>query len=326
MPTEFFDPTTTDGGPVRRRRSITDRQATTARFLVEAADETYDGELDIDWDAPPAPDRPWLPDTMVTLHRTRLWSRLTPEVRDDLARRELVNLLTIAVYAETVLSMLTFREVAEERALVDDRTRWLLKCVDTHARNITMFGRLIDVTGVPPYTRSKVARRLERYTLLLPAAAVTATVSLLLEAAVQGLLRLAAEGSDVQPHVAQIMTIHLLASRRHLDFARDEVEGLVADRSAPRRAAASIAGAATVLVIGRLLINPDAYHDVGLPVARAVRTARRAESHPRRMEAAFGDALRWGAAAGLFDDPVSRSILRRAGAPVPRRRQGREQS
>ncbi|MFT4201248.1 diiron oxygenase [Gordonia sp. (in: high G+C Gram-positive bacteria)] len=317
MATEFFEPTTTDGGPVSRRRSIVDRQATAQRFLFEAAEDSYDGELDIDWDAPPAPDTPWLPPEMVTLHATDLWKAMSAAERADLDRRELVDLLTLSVYAETVLSMLTFRDVAERSGLADDRARWMLKCVDTHARNITMFGRLIDVAGVPPYTRKKFAKRLERYTLLIPNGATTATVKLMLEAALAGLITMAHDG-DVQPHVEQITAIHLMSSRRHLRFAQEELAALVAGRGATRRAAASIAGAGVVATVARLMANPDVYRDVGLPVPRAVRQARRSPAHRRRMDAAFTDAVRFASEAGLFHDPVSRSMLRRAGIRRPR--------
>ncbi|GAB10088.1 hypothetical protein GOARA_051_00320 [Gordonia araii NBRC 100433] len=320
MTTEFFEPHTTEGDPVVRRRSIVDRQATAQRFLMEAADDVYDGELDIDWDAPPVPGKPWLPDEMVTLHGTKTWKKLTPEQRDDLAKRELVNLLTVAVYAETVLSMLTFREIAEEQLLADDRTRWQFKCVNTHSRNITMFGRLIDATGLPPYTRMRLAKRLERYTLLLPAGPVTATVCLLLESATQGLMRLASEDTGVQPHVAQIMMIHLISSRRHSQFAREELEAQLAGKSAARVAVASVIGAWLTTAVGKLLVNDAVFRDAELDVRRSRRAALRSPSYRRRMDAAFADAIDFAAAAGLFRDRASRAILRRGHAPLPARR------
>ncbi|MFT3901122.1 MAG: diiron oxygenase [Gordonia sp. (in: high G+C Gram-positive bacteria)] len=317
MGTEFFEPTTTDGGPVSRRRSIVDRQATAQRFLFEAAEDSYNGELDIAWDAPPIDGLPWLPPTMVTLHGTEQWTALSPVERDDLSRRELVDLLTLAVYAETVLSMLTFRDVAERSGIADDRARWMLKCVDTHARNITMFGRLVDLTGLPAYRRKKLARRLEKYTLLVPNGATTGAVTLMLEGALAGLMRMAGDG-EVQPHVAQITQIHLIASRRHLRFAREDLVERLAGRGPVRRAAASVAGAGVVTAVGRLMINPDVYRDMGLPVPRAVRAARTSDAHRHRMDAAFTDTVRFAAEAGLFRDPMSRSMLRRAGFRRPR--------
>ncbi|QKT08492.1 diiron oxygenase [Gordonia sp. X0973] len=311
MNTEFYAPTTTDGAAITRRRSIVDRQATAQRFLFEAAEDVFDGDLDIDWDAPPVAGRRWLPDQMVTLFGTPSWSAMEPEKRADLARRELVDLLTVAVYAETVLSMLTFRDAAEERAFADDRTRWQLKCIDTRARNISMFGRLIDITDVRPYLRPKLAKRLERYTLLLPAGATTATVNLLLESALQGLAELISADPDLQPHVAQIMEIQLGTGRRHVQYAREELTRVVASRGAARRAGASIAGAAVVSLIGRLMVNPAVYRDLGLAAHLTAQQARSGPARRRRMDAAFADAVRFAADAGLFRDRTSRAILRR---------------
>lgn len=322
MGTEFFEPTTTEGGPARRRQSVADRQATAQRFLFEAADDMYDGELDIDWDAAPVPDKQWLPEAMVSLYGTGTWESMPPAKRAELAKRELVNLLTVATYAETVLSMLTFREIAEDQSLADDRTRWLLKCVDTHARTMTMFGRLIDVTGLPAYTHRRVTRRLEKYTLLLPAGVTTALAMLLLESTTQGLTRLMAADDTVQPHVRQITTIHQLTSGRHLRFAHEELQRSAAGAGPARRVAASLAGAGIVAIVGRLTVNPTVYRDAAIPLENRDR-ALRSPSHGRLMTAVFDDAIQAAADTGLFHDRLSRVILRRSLAPTPTSRRRR---
>ncbi|GAA14908.1 diiron oxygenase [Gordonia alkanivorans] len=319
---EFFRPAARESARIARRRSITDRQATAQRFLFEAADEVYDGELDINWDAPPDPDRSWLPPQVVTLHGTSDWERLTTQERIDLSRHELVNLLTLSTYAQNALAMLTFRQIAEDRDLVDDRSRWLLKCVNTQTRNVTMFGRLIDTTGVKPRTRPRLTRRLERLTLLVPAGAVTSTLVLLLESATQDMIALAASDRDVVPHVGQIMTITALSSRRHLEYARSEFEAAVAHRGILLRTVCSILAALLIVCVGRLFVDRQSYQAIGLPAAPARQAARRSPSYRLRMASAFGTAVDIGAEAGLFADPASRALLRAGRAPVPRRRAG----
>lgn len=314
----FFAPTARGVEPISRRRSITNRQATAQRFLFEAADEVYDGELDIDWDAPPDPDRTWLPAEAVSLAGSRILRKVTPRQREELSKHELVNLLTLVSYADNALAMLTFREVGEGGELVDDRSRWLLKCVNTHTRNITMFGRLIDTTGIRPYTRERLKRRLEHWTLFVPSGALTSSVILLLESASQNLIRLAASDESVQPHVTQIMNLHLISTRRHLDYAKEEFTTEVPVRGVLGRFICSVFTAVVVFLIGRLLVNPDVYTNVGLPAGRARRAALRSKSYRLRMDAAFNSALSFSAQYGLFRDPVSRTILRFGQAPVPK--------
>ena len=51
----FRRPEVVGGGAVRLRRSVTDRQDAARQLLFEAAEDVYDGDLDVDWGSAPVP-------------------------------------------------------------------------------------------------------------------------------------------------------------------------------------------------------------------------------------------------------------------------------
>lgn len=56
-----------------------DRVALAGRLLRSTADRAYDGDLDIDWDAPIAPDKPWATEKRGTLFGTEIYEALTDD-------------------------------------------------------------------------------------------------------------------------------------------------------------------------------------------------------------------------------------------------------
>ncbi|WP_406234070.1 diiron oxygenase [Nocardia sp. NBC_01009] len=106
---------------MHRRRRFGDRQATARRLLLAAtAESAYGPNLDIDWDAAPDPAKSWLPDERISLYGTWLWRWLNAEQRTELGKHELVSM---GIYAQSMLSMLMFRDVVECGELVDELDR-----------------------------------------------------------------------------------------------------------------------------------------------------------------------------------------------------------
>ncbi|MGZ8177905.1 diiron oxygenase [Williamsia sp. SKLECPSW1] len=296
-----------------RRRSVADREAAAQRFLVDTVDDRFDPDLDIDWSAAPRPDAAWVPDGLVGLAGTRPWRRLTPEARTDLGRHELVDLATLAAYATTSQSMLEFRRIGEDQTLCDDTARWGLATINIRTTSTAMLGRLATVTGLAPQRHATLARRFERYTLLVPAGGTTAALYLLAESFVRGFAGALAEDPGVQPHARQVADIHLRSTQRLREFAHLDFAGSVPGRGRFLTAWYSVAAAVVMRAVTRALDSPETAAAVGIPAWRARLARRRAPMRTRRAHVLFGEFLDAAVGAGMFADPVSRALVRTTG-------------
>lgn len=316
-------PLNAEGGRVRFRRQITERQETAQRLLLAAAEETYDGDLDVNWDAPIEEGRPWFPERLSTVYGTGVWESLSSEQRADLGRRELVNVLSFSIYAESALTLLLFRDVAENADLMDDFTRYSLKAIQEESRNTFMFTRLINKAELDVYTLSPFrARALSALTPMIPAGVTTAGVVLLVQEAVHSFARAIAADPTVQAHARQVMRIHETADARHLEFSRSEF-GEALDRLGPIRRV--VIGHGLAFAAARMypmLLDSRVYTEVGLPEDVAMRAAKRGDAGVRTARAMTDAFIRFAGSRGLFRTPTEKLILRRAGIyarPVPDR-------
>lgn len=96
-----------------RRKTVGDRNRTAQRLLRSTAERSYDGEVDIDWDAPLDPEKQWIPEHRQSLYGTGLWDKLTQEQRDELGKHELVSVLSFGIYAEAGLSTMLLRMLTD---------------------------------------------------------------------------------------------------------------------------------------------------------------------------------------------------------------------
>ncbi|GAC58103.1 hypothetical protein GOHSU_30_00270 [Gordonia hirsuta DSM 44140 = NBRC 16056] len=320
-PPETQRPLSAEGSRVRFRRRITERQKTAQRLLLAAAEETYDGDLDVNWDAPLEEGRPWLPERLSTVYGTDVWESLSDEQRSDLGRRELVNVLSFSIYAESALTMLMFRDVAENTDLMDDFTRYTLKAIHEESRNSFMFTRLINKAELDVYTLSPLrARALSSLTPLIPAGATTAGVVLLAQEAVHSFARAIAADPTVQTHVRQVMRIHEIADARHLEFARLELAEALKRVGPIRRVLIGHFLAFAAARMYPMLLDSRVYTEVGLPEEAAMRAAKSGDAGVRTARAMTHAFVRFAGSRGLFRTPTEKLILRRAGVyarPVP---------
>lgn len=316
-------PRNTEGQPVTYRRRITERQKTAQRLLLAAAEETYDGDLDVNWDAPTEEEASWFPEQLSTLFGSEIWESLTDEERTELGRHELAKALSVGIYVESVLTMLHFRDVAENRGLADDFSRYMLKSIHEESRNSFMFTRLINKTGLGVYRLSPFkARALSTLAPLIPAGAITAGVVLLAQEAVHSFARVIAEDPHVQTHVRQVMRIHDMTDVRHIEFSRAELTAGLARTGPVRRLIIGHLLAYAVTRAYPTLLDSRVYADVGIPVEAAMRAAVRGPAGVRTARAMTDGFVRFAGSQGLFQTPTERRILRRAGLyarPVPNR-------
>ncbi|GAA14894.1 hypothetical protein GOALK_118_00120 [Gordonia alkanivorans NBRC 16433] len=288
---------------------MAERQLAAQRLLFEVVDDNYDGELDIAWDRDPLPDVPWMPAELTSLYGTRVWNSLSGAQRDDLARRELVQILKIAMYLESAVSMLTFRTIAREQGYADDRTRYLLATINERSRNVTMFSRLINRTGVEPDLDQRRADRLARYVLLTPVGPLSRVLILLATEFVSAIAQAIAHAEDVQPHVLQLMKIHAVAGGRHAEFGRSELDEAVATGGGFSNRVQAILSLVLLIAIGPLLISRSIYEQVGISRTRATLAAFLGRQYRARTRLFAGAAADAADDAGLFGR-VDRIALR----------------
>lgn len=317
-PIEFRPAATSSGGAVRRRRSVADRHLSAQRLLLDAAEETYDGDLDIDWSAPIDPEKVWLPAHLSTLHDTGVWRKMTPEQRATLGRHELVNLLTLAMYADAALSMVLFRGIIEASGPANDETRAALAAVHAESRTIAMFGRLVQLSGLAPYRRPVVAQLISKLTLLIPQTPALSAVALLVQQSLSALAAEIAVDPTVQPHVRQLMKIHRIAARRNIAFAHDRLIDEIAERNRVSVEIAAVLAALATAALYPALIAPRPYRAAEVPLRYALPAALVGGHYADAARARTADFVRLAEQAGLFGGPLSNTILRLGRVRPPR--------
>src|SRR4051795_13228009 len=87
-----------------------DRDVTAARLLKSSAKNSYDPYVDVDWDAPLAEGKAYMPLERVSLYGTDLWTRLTPEQRIELSKHEIASIMSVGLWFEIVLMHLLARD------------------------------------------------------------------------------------------------------------------------------------------------------------------------------------------------------------------------
>lgn len=67
------------------------REDISLRLLKGSAKKSYEPVVDIDWDAPLADDKYYVPPQMSSLYGTPLWEQMSQQQRFELSRQEFVN-------------------------------------------------------------------------------------------------------------------------------------------------------------------------------------------------------------------------------------------
>jgi histone H3/H4 len=242
------------------------------RLLRSSARQSYDPEVDIDWDAPEVPGLWWMQPERTSLYGTRTWERLSEEQRFTLAKHEIASLVSVGIWFEIVLMRLLLREAyaCDPRA---ERTQYALTEVGDETRHTVMFGRALRRLGVPAYGPRRTAYQLGKLAGVLRGPSFYAAV-LIGEEPVDRLQREMMKDERVQPMARMISRIHVTEEARHVTFARDELAKAAAQ---PRGRTALRAHQHLVAQVGyvtmRSLVHPDCYATVGLDPAEARREA-----------------------------------------------------
>jgi hypothetical protein len=242
------------------------------RLLRSTAKQSYDPEVDIDWDAPLVEGAWFMQPERLSLYGTPLWEAMSHEQRVELSKHETASIASVGLWFEIILMQMIVRELYDEDPR-SERTHYALTEVGDETRHSVMFGRAIARCGVPAYGATPHVHRLGR-AFKTVASGVSAYASILVaEEILDRWQREMMKDERVQPLTRMVSRIHVLEEARHMTFARDEVQRLVPTLSRGQLAWHRFMTAQTSFMVARSLVNPEVYTAVGLDPGEARRAA-----------------------------------------------------
>lgn len=263
-----------------------DREVTAERLLDSSVRNSYQPDVDVDWDAPLVEGKGFLPEQRVSLFGTELWERLTPEQRVELAKHELGSITSVGLWTEIVLMQLLARYAAD----LDPRsphTHYALTEIGDETRHAIMFGKGLSRFGLPAYGPPKVVRSLSKvFGAIIGGPAMFASV-LVVEETTDRLQRSMLDDDGIQPIIRMINRIHVVEEARHVRYAREELVRGLEKLSRPQLELHRLVTAVVAYSVVDIMVHPAVYKAVGLDPreARAVALANPHHHEARRWMA-----------------------------------------
>jgi hypothetical protein len=255
-----------------RPLKVADREKTAERLLNSSADKFYDPEVDIDWAAPLVDGLRYTPEHRCSLYGTALWDRMSEDQRIELSKHEIASIASVGLWFEILLMQMLLKEVYRSDPTTM-HVQYALTEIADECRHSTMFARMVERIGCPPYGPPAHVHRLGR---LLPTIGYGPALYgsiLVAEEVLDRLQRETMADETVQPLVRMVNRIHVLEEARHVRFAREEVVRGMTSVSKVELPYQRWLLATVAMFITRSLINPRAYAAVGLDAAEAHRAA-----------------------------------------------------
>lgn len=298
---------TTTSAPLTSAR---DREDFAVRLLKGSAKKSYEPVVDIDWDAPLADDKYFLPPQMSSLYGTPLWEQMSPQQRIDLSRHELANYLSMGIWFENMLNQSLLRGMIHSSP-TSDSTFYELTELGDEARHMLMFGKAIRRIGVEPFwPTGRHARSVNAMPFLFRGSMlwIAALVGEEIFDALQR--RILDDGQDVQPLVHRLMRIHVTEEARHIQFARDGIRRDVAALPARTRwIVSNLHGLGASLYL-KNFTRRGLYQRVGLDAAEAQRQALANRHFHDMQKLGFASLAQFLDEAGLMG-PLARRMWKR---------------
>jgi hypothetical protein len=259
------------------------------RLLKSSARQSYDPEVDLDWDAPEVPGLWGMQPERMSLFGTPLWDRLTEDQRIELSKHEVASVASVGLWFEILLMQMLLKDVYRSDP-TDPRTHFALTEIADECRHTTMFGRSIGRFGVPAYGPRPQIRRLAKIFPLIARGAGAYASILIGEEPVDRWQREQMNDERIQPMVRMVSRIHVLEEARHVAFAREELEKSVARMGRTERLVQQTVTAQAAYVMMRSLVHPAVYAAVGIDPAEGRRAAL-ANPHYRATIAWMGEKV-----------------------------------
>jgi hypothetical protein len=251
---------------------MSDRETTATRLLQSSAEHSYDPGVEIDWDAPLAPDRWFVPPHRSSLYGTALWDRLTEAERITLTRHEVASIASLGVWFETILMRLLLRDYHRQDPTAAHAQYALIEVAD-ECRHSVMFGRMIARLDCPVYRVGPFDEALGRWISATATGPRMFAAILIAEEVLDVLQREAAADERVQPLVRMVSRIHVVEEARHVRYARAELARQVRAAGRARLRFDRMVIARSAYLTGTGLVHPDVYRSVGIDPAEGRRAA-----------------------------------------------------
>lgn len=254
-----------------------DRDVTAERLLDSSMRNSYDPDVDVDWEAPLVEGKGYMPEERVSLYGTRLWAGLAPEQRLELAKHEIGSITSVGLWTEIVLMQLLARYAAD----LDPRsphTHYALTEIGDETRHAIMFGKGIARLGLPAYGPPRMVRIPAKFFgAAIGGPAMFASV-LVVEETTDRLQRSMLDDDRIQPMIRMINRIHVVEEARHVRYAREELVRGLEKLSRPALEVHRLVTAVVAHTVVNVLVHPGAYAAVGLD-PREARAAALANPH-----------------------------------------------
>jgi hypothetical protein len=267
----------------------TARAGTAQRLLSSSTKNSYDPQLDIDWDAPLPDGLAFMPFERVSLYGTPLWDELSPEQRIELSKHELASIVSVGLWTELILIQMLVRD-AYHRDPRDPRTHYELTEIGDETRHVIMFAKTLDRMGVPAYRPPRFVHHLARLYKATARGPMLFGPVLVTEEITDRLQRESMNDDGIHPLIRMVNRIHVVEEARHVRFAREELSRVMPRLSAPARAHHRLVAALVSAIVASVLIDPAVYSSVGLDPAVARRAAR-ANPHHRQTVRWMGEKI-----------------------------------
>ncbi|HNI70206.1 MAG TPA: diiron oxygenase [Marmoricola sp.] len=243
------------------------------RLLRSSAKQSYDPDVDIDWDAPLVEGKWGMMPERMSLYGTELWDSLTLEQQMTLSNHEAGSMVSVGVWFELMLMQVILRDLYDDD-IQSAHMHYALTEVADECRHSTMFGKTTTKLGVPAYgpaPKIHAAGRLYAKHVKGPAAFAGILV---VEEIIDMWQREMLTDERVQPLIRQVSRIHVLEEARHMTFAREEVRDGMPGLSRRELAMQRKMVAHVVSLVTKALINNKAYASVGIDPKVGLATAR----------------------------------------------------
>ena len=261
-----------------------DHAKTARRLLGSSSKNSYDPQLDIDWDAPLPEGLAYMPLERVSLYGTPLWDELSAEQRIELSKHEFASIASVGLWTEIILMQMLSRD-AYHRDPRDPRTQYELTEIGDETRHVIMFAKMVTRMGVPAYRPPRWVHHLARLYKATARGPMLFGPVLVTEEITDRLQRSSMNDEGISPLIRMVNRIHVVEEARHVRFAREEMSRSLSRMSAPRRAWHRLVCAAVSATLASFLVDPKVYESVGLDPKQARRVARANPHHQ--------DTVRW---------------------------------
>jgi hypothetical protein len=237
--------------------------AVAERLLRSSARQSYDPDVDIDWDAPVDPTLWGMQPERMSLYGTALWDGLSQEQRVTLSHHEVASIASVGLWFELLLMQMMLRDLYDEDP-TSAHMHYALTEVGDECRHSTMFGKAIGHFGVPAYGPPAKVHRLGRlFNQVVRGPSAYASI-LVAEEILDTWQRELMRDERVQPVTRMVARIHVLEEARHMAFAREEVQRQLRDLSRVQLVVQQHLTSQTCLMVARSLVNPRVYESVGI--------------------------------------------------------------